>query len=1218
MAYAFILALTGPAKNTLHNIGVLSESLACGQEQLKEAVKTIVDLVKQPFYALRDALAGVIKTIKIVAQRIKQALMAIKRMVLSIIKVITAVFEWLGSVVNICNKKLGTPFERCQKVFDGAVADCFAKLGPLFGGVCNLAYVVGTLCYIVKPLDFICILVSFVSDAIVGAIRKKIQKFAKHMRAMFYVKVDFSHSFHFETNKSKTLEEVATGIVTEIRSRTDKFLTLFDWMSFATSFFVLFMLLRVIHYRHKWLTNERFDNQYLTQDLRHIDLVRAKQDKETVLPLNPREKSKYIPLTSITLITAEKIHLTKSAVFLSLTTFKLCIHMMVDYSLYWILSTIRYHGRFETKVQQVNSVGMYVSGDGYLAQLYRSIVRAFSPSDANIEIDTLPCLPDPIPPDYDRYAQIGSLILICWIMTIFEPYGLRLRQVVMGYYHPERAKQRAVWLYNHIIRSRGGFIKFARRQLRRKFGMNGDKNIEKITFKERIMAMCPILHKFFPQDQKICLLCGAPERDEQTPHIKCPTPGCMGIFCPQCFADLQNLCTICKSPMEYGDMSDMSEEWDSSEDEPPRTFKKIHRMEETEEETEGLSTEFETPDVEKTSMDEETEEVREDISDSSEYSQSYQDEPPGRLIPLEKAGYRDVEAQRIRDDVTIQIFNEPLIGDSCDSSAEPTSCFVLRAYRKQRSRVRASCPCDEESSSSSQVNEDSDSSCESTQEIEEEEVLHIEVEDDGTRALVGAGGSELLRKKRGRVQRIVDALNRVSFIKNREGRGADGTIAGKRGSLTQRVIKMLQSRNSTACLPCQRGRRRSCSDGEYLEDSCDRPARKKRGKRSKSHPEGKHCCPDIYSLNWESHRERGGTDEASVSHPLAGDTRYYEVDETSTSPDRKEDPEVQMARSAKAVDVKKTGNVRRNERRQVPSREEYDPLAGLEIYGAGSRKPKRIFKEFPLIREETEVTSKENIDAEAEFPLNDNREPDEDLEPSEGLEEQQVEEATSLESITLESAPKRQSRGIFSEYSRKFRKKKKKCKKCKKSKDKNEQTEPKEKTPLATQTSCERHVCLSCGHHVPVCPGPRYSVEGWLQCDAFDDGGDYSSFDDDEGGECTCRDVRWDDEEFRRVPPQCYYREDTPPVMGRFRPECQCHAFVTESEVKEIIPRFVACQEIQTDPTSIPKLPNQQQPPKITTNLRKRKDNRQWSDSSSPLASHKNTSEVDSDDESTR
>lgn len=56
------------------------------QEQLKEAVKTIVDLAKQPFYALRDAISKVIKTIKAVVKKIKQTLIAIKRVVLSIRK----------------------------------------------------------------------------------------------------------------------------------------------------------------------------------------------------------------------------------------------------------------------------------------------------------------------------------------------------------------------------------------------------------------------------------------------------------------------------------------------------------------------------------------------------------------------------------------------------------------------------------------------------------------------------------------------------------------------------------------------------------------------------------------------------------------------------------------------------------------------------------------------------------------------------------------------------------------------------------------------------------------------------------------------------------------------------------------------------------------------------------------------------------------------------
>lgn len=90
---------------------------------------------------------------------------------LLLVRVISSVFQWLGSIINMCNKKLGTPFERCQNVFEGAVADCKAKLGPYLGLVCNITYIVSTLCYIVKPLDFICMLVSYISDAVVGVVR---------------------------------------------------------------------------------------------------------------------------------------------------------------------------------------------------------------------------------------------------------------------------------------------------------------------------------------------------------------------------------------------------------------------------------------------------------------------------------------------------------------------------------------------------------------------------------------------------------------------------------------------------------------------------------------------------------------------------------------------------------------------------------------------------------------------------------------------------------------------------------------------------------------------------------------------------------------------------------------------------------------------------------------------------------------------------------------
>ena len=69
-------------------------------------------------------------------------------------------------------------------------------------------------------------------------------------------------------------------------------------------------------------------------------------------------------------------------------------------------------------------------------------------------------------------------------MTIFEAYGLRLRHVVAACYYPRRERERAVWLYNHIIKMRGGFLKFARRQMRRKY--SSYKEQEKISIRSRL------------------------------------------------------------------------------------------------------------------------------------------------------------------------------------------------------------------------------------------------------------------------------------------------------------------------------------------------------------------------------------------------------------------------------------------------------------------------------------------------------------------------------------------------------------------------------------------------------------------------------------------------------------------------------------------------------------------------------------------------------------
>lgn len=62
------------------------------------------------------------------------------------------------------------------------------------------------------------------------------------------------------------------------------------------------ILYRVLYYRYKFLTDERFDNRFITKDFRAIDIRRAQLGKETVLPLNQRERNAYVNVSTIHII----------------------------------------------------------------------------------------------------------------------------------------------------------------------------------------------------------------------------------------------------------------------------------------------------------------------------------------------------------------------------------------------------------------------------------------------------------------------------------------------------------------------------------------------------------------------------------------------------------------------------------------------------------------------------------------------------------------------------------------------------------------------------------------------------------------------------------------------------------------------------------------------------------------------------------------------------
>ncbi|XP_055913918.1 DC-STAMP domain-containing protein 2 [Eupeodes corollae] len=566
VASAIVLAATGPTVNILNNVDILMESISCGQEQLKGALGKMLDLVKRPLVTVKNAIKISMAEIKKVLKRVEEVLIHIRSLITDILEAIKKAFDWLGNVVSMCNKEIGTPFDRCIKIADDAMTDCKEQMGIL-DDLCNVTEIFRGLCYSVKFIDVICELMDFVSDSIIATVTEKLKQFNDDIKRLFYVSIKFDHEFNFKTVATKNLTDVGNDILSEINNQMNEFFVLFTWTEFVGSFMVFFVILKALLYKNKYLTSNHFDNHFIAKDFISLNNQREKMGLDVVLPLTRKERRKYVMITSLTLVHAEIFSMSRTFLFLTISSVQLLCICIADYSLYWLLSMIYFYGKQEAGLEIPPFLTVNISGGGFTAEILKGIVHAFEPLSEKYELDPRPCLPKPIVPNYRRYWEIVGLIFIAWVFLILQPYGLRLRQVIMCIYYPDRSRERALWLYNEILLRRTSFIKFARRQARR--SILKDSNVKDYSLLDWIRSRTNqywIFRKIFGSGKlKACNICGTPLKGEES-SVNCQQIGCSGMYCAECFGEMNNICCLCQKPVDYNDLSDISEEKDSSDE----------------------------------------------------------------------------------------------------------------------------------------------------------------------------------------------------------------------------------------------------------------------------------------------------------------------------------------------------------------------------------------------------------------------------------------------------------------------------------------------------------------------------------------------------------------------------------------------------------------------------------------------------------------------------
>ncbi|XP_078666756.1 uncharacterized protein LOC144908775 [Branchiostoma floridae x Branchiostoma belcheri] len=89
---------------------------------------------------------------------------------------------------------------------------------------------------------------------------------------------------------------------------------------------------------------------------------------------------------------------------------------------------------------------------------------------------------------------------------------------------------------------------------------------------ERLLKMCGWKGK------KFCISCAKPGEQEDKKKFKhCENAGCKGIFCLDCWIQINNTCTLCMRPVDYSDVAYVSEERDSSDEEELRKVRRAKK-----------------------------------------------------------------------------------------------------------------------------------------------------------------------------------------------------------------------------------------------------------------------------------------------------------------------------------------------------------------------------------------------------------------------------------------------------------------------------------------------------------------------------------------------------------------------------------------------------------------------------------------------------------------
>ncbi|XP_075922964.1 DC-STAMP domain-containing protein 2 isoform X2 [Petromyzon marinus] len=566
ISMAMLTVARGPAQNIKNNFQAFATSMACGAEMATNQTKEMIRRAATPLLAMIDQIETVSGKLKSLSSEVGRIFTAIKEGVMFIWTSICNAADWLMNVGENCNRIFEDPYEKCLAGLDDGYRKCKEELHWIINWVCGIVNSVKWVCEIVKVGKVFCLvpqkLQNFIQEKVSDSIGRKLDG----MKNQFAFNLSVHHKLSVDRGGSASAPQIARSIMAEVNRRTvylDHVIALFTDVAFVA---IVYLFVRCLYYRHNYLYSDDFDNVYITERFVRVDLIRTRLGEEPLLPLNRGEASRYITPRSPYMSLEEKEIFGSNFVEWLGCFFYAVFFVCLDHGVYGILSTVAEFLSVEVFAQAPMKMKLKVEGDGIMANIFSVLAEAFDTlQDGQFQVITKKCAPSPSYLPVARIFHIGAMFGLALFVTVFQVYGMRLRRLVCSNYYPVRERERILFLYNKILCRRPGQLKSMWRAIRRN-AKDGSHSGFLLILATRITCLMPIVN-LLGIYEKHCMACACPATRHSASSFKhCVVPGCMGYYCSGCMEKLKQ-CTLCMSPADYGDLSDLSQVMDSSDEE---------------------------------------------------------------------------------------------------------------------------------------------------------------------------------------------------------------------------------------------------------------------------------------------------------------------------------------------------------------------------------------------------------------------------------------------------------------------------------------------------------------------------------------------------------------------------------------------------------------------------------------------------------------------------